>query len=82
MSSEVSLQNKRITNVLCFGGATGSIDISVIGGTPSYTYAWASGATTEDISGLPIGSYSVQITDVNGCQVSYSATISQPMSQC
>ncbi|MEN9743496.1 MAG: hypothetical protein RLZZ65_1301, partial [Bacteroidota bacterium] len=67
------------TNVLCYGGATGSININVIGGTPNYSYSWGTGATTEDISGLPIGSYSVQITDANNCQVSYSATISQPI---
>jgi uncharacterized repeat protein (TIGR01451 family)/gliding motility-associated-like protein len=67
------------TDVLCYGEATGAIDITVAGGTPIYAYSWSIGATTEDINGLPIGTYNVQITDANGCLITYGATIQQPV---
>ncbi|MDW8272919.1 MAG: gliding motility-associated C-terminal domain-containing protein [Chitinophagales bacterium] len=67
-----------VTNILCNNGSTGSIDITVSGGTPPYTFLWSNGATTEDITGLSAGAYNVLVTDLNGCQRSAVFTVSAP----
>ena len=48
------------------------------GGTPGYQFSWSTAQTTEDLSNLPTGFYSVLVTDANNCTVSYGATIQQP----
>ncbi len=45
----------------------GSINISVIGGTPDYTYLWSNNATSQDIENLEAGDYFVTVTDANAC---------------
>jgi len=66
------------TDILCNGGNTGSIDLSVTGGVQAYNYLWSNGATTQDLSGLGAGLYTVIITDANGCSTTNASTISQP----
>ncbi|MCB9333933.1 MAG: SprB repeat-containing protein [Lewinellaceae bacterium] len=61
-------------NVLCNGAATGSIDLEVTGGSGTYFYNWSNGASTQDISGLAAGEYTVDITEVNGCTVTGTTT--------
>jgi len=66
------------TNVSCFGGSDGAIDMSVTGGAFSYSYLWSTNATTEDISGLIAGTYIVTVTDTAGAVVVDSVIITQP----
>src|SRR5205823_5234516 len=67
------------SNVSCFGSSNGSIDLSVAGGTIAYTYAWSSTQTSQDISGLNANTYSVLVTDKNGCTATASVTLTQPV---
>jgi gliding motility-associated-like protein len=62
--------------VTCYNGNNGAIEITPGGGTPSgsgtgYTYSWTGPngytASTEDISNLRAGEYTVTVTDENGC---------------
>jgi gliding motility-associated-like protein len=67
------------TAVLCFGGNTGSAAVTAAGGTAPYTYAWApSGGTGATATGLTAASYTVTVTDANGCTTTASTTITQP----
>ena len=67
-----------VVNLACNADANGSISISVIGGSIPLTYAWSNSATTEDITGLAAGSYSVTITDGVGCISILDTTVSEP----
>ncbi|RLF65771.1 MAG: hypothetical protein DRN30_03385 [Thermoplasmata archaeon] len=53
--------------VSCYDGNNGNIDITIVGGTLPYQYLWSNGATTEDIGMLNTGTYTVEVTDSNGC---------------
>jgi gliding motility-associated-like protein len=68
-----------ITAPSCVPGNDGDIDITVIGGTPSYTYLWSNTLTTEDITGLSAGNYSLTVTDANSCTATQSFNVVNPL---
>ncbi|MBX7181097.1 MAG: gliding motility-associated C-terminal domain-containing protein [Bacteroidia bacterium] len=65
-----------VTNSNCTSN-TGAVDVSVSGGQPPYTYSWNSNPvqTTQDLSGVGNGTYSLVVTDAIGCTAFYSKTI-------
>ncbi len=67
-----------INNVLCHGSATGSLTVKPKGGTKPYNIIWSTGATTNTITGLTAGLYSVTVTDANGCIIIDNPVVSEP----
>ena len=51
------------------GNESGAIDVTVNGGVAPYSFDWSIGDTTEDIVQIGMGTYSLTITDENGCQL-------------
>lgn len=68
------------TDATSYGASDGQIDLDVEGGTPAYSYNWSNGVSSEDNPDVPAGDYSVDVIDSNGCQVSASIVIEQPLS--
>lgn len=58
-----------VTDVTIFNGNNGSIDLTLTGGTPPFTYIWSNGATTQDLTNLSNGLYVVTITDSKSCRI-------------
>ena len=66
------------SDIICYGGSNGSADLTVTGGTTPYTYSWSNSATSEDISNLSFGDYTVVVVDNNSCSATATITINQP----
>lgn len=67
-----------VSNVSCNGGSNGSVNLAVSGGTSTYNYDWSNGSTTQNLSGVVSGAYSVTVTDSHSCTASASSNVSQP----
>ena len=80
-----------VTNDQCNAQGHFNIDVTVSGGQGPYTYKWSNGATTEDLTGVQSGNYTVTITDANGCSTvkdvqvvgesTWACLINQPASE-
>ena len=71
-----------VTNAVCYGDANGSIDANVSGGTISpalgYNFLWSNNATSEDLTNLTAGSYTLTATDNYNCQSSLTLVVTEP----
>jgi len=76
-SAALSLSSS-VTAVGCFGASTGAINLTVTGGTSGYSYLWSNSASTEDISSLAAGTYTVTVTDSKGCTATLTSVVNQP----
>jgi len=65
-SGNVSLTNTN-TDIDCFGANNGSINLNISGGATPYTINWSNGSSTQNITNLSSGTYSVTVTDDLGC---------------
>ncbi|MFY8137457.1 MAG: T9SS type A sorting domain-containing protein [Flavobacteriales bacterium] len=61
------------------GNNTGFINVSVSGGTPEFTFAWANDngftSASEDVTGLAVGTYTLTVTDASGCIASLTENV-------
>jgi gliding motility-associated-like protein len=62
----------------CYLGADGSIDANASGGTPPYAYVWSDSSKNQIDTYIPAGSYTVTVTDANGCSAQANGLINQP----
>jgi gliding motility-associated-like protein len=63
-----------VTNASC-GQSNGAISLTASGGAAPYTYLWSGGQTTKDLATIPSGTYTVTVTDNNGCTKTATATV-------
>jgi hypothetical protein len=72
-----------VVSVICtytnatIGHNNGTAGVTASGGTPPYNYLWTTGETSSQVTGLAPGSYTVSVTDANGCSAECSIFIIQ-----
>lgn len=69
---------KNYQDVSCHGGNDGAINVSVKGGVAPYSLSWNSGQLDSSIAGLQAGTYTLNVTDANGCTKQVSYVIGEP----
>ncbi|MCY2686126.1 LamG-like jellyroll fold domain-containing protein, partial [Salinimicrobium sp. TH3] len=67
--TELNINGFLTTETTSYGSATGTATVQIIGGTPNYTYQWndSNNQTGQTATNLLAGTYSVTVTDANGC---------------
>jgi PKD repeat protein len=68
----------QVVDVVCFGQENAIVDINLIGGTAPYTYNWSNDSISQDLNGVAAGTYTLEVTDANGCTDILSVVVSEP----
>jgi hypothetical protein len=70
--------NGAVTNIACHGGTDGAIALTTTGLSAPIAALWSSGHSTLNLSGVPAGTYTVDLWDAAGCSLSKTFTITEP----
>ena len=74
----ISIESSMVMPNACNNDLSGGIQLEVIGGAGTYTYAWSNGATVEDLANIPSGNYTLTITDANACSIVQNFELGSP----
>jgi choice-of-anchor B domain-containing protein len=74
----VAISSALITNTTCNGSLNGSVNVTAAGGGTPYQWLWSNGNTTEDLSSVGAGLYSVTVTDAAGCKFNSQYSVIEP----
>jgi len=75
---ELACAADMVSPVTCLGGTDGEATVTADGGWGEYTYLWSDGQTTATATGLAAGTYTVTVTDAEGCETVCEVTITEP----
>jgi len=72
--SNIAINSSSVTDESC-GSGTGNVNITMSSDSGPYSYSWSNGSTSEDITDLSAGNYSVTVSNLQGCEVSQSFSV-------
>ena len=64
---QIVITDVSVQNPICFGASNGEIKTTISGGKAPYSISWSNGKTGTDNLGIPAGTYTMTVTDANGC---------------
>src|SRR5205807_1236741 len=68
-----------VSNILCFSGNNGTATVNPGGGVGPYGYQWSpAGGNTQTTNNITAGTYTVTVTDANGCSITSTTIITEP----
>jgi hypothetical protein len=76
--NSIVINNLVVKQPTCIAYCDGAISYTVSGGVPPYSYRWNTGATTAGLSALCAGTYTLTVTDANGCFITRTFSITDP----
>jgi len=76
--SALSIPSFSVTDASCNNYNDGQINLTINGGVSPYVYDWSNGENTQDLMNLSSGSYTVTVTDENGCSQTANVVVDEP----
>ena len=76
--NELDISITQTDTIFCAGDSSGTLGVAITPGYSPYQYLWSTGATTDSIYNVTVGTYDVTVTDNLGCSVSDQITIVEP----